>query len=315
MLRALGRLWPGCVMLVVLLAAATAGGAPADEATRLFREGRQAMHDRDYRTACAKFAASQELVAAAGTLLNLAVCLETVGRLADALARFREVAAMLPPGDARQPFAAEKIDGLEPRVPRLRLRPAADAPPETGVALDGVGVATAALGGELRVDPGKHVVEVRAPGYEDRRFHVELVEGDSTTIELALGPRAGLLDEGGVDTGPPSGPSPLLVGGLLVGGIGLVALVAGIATGALAIEKKNVVDEHCGPEICDSQEGVDAAADGAALSAASTATFVVGIVALGAGVTMVVLAATNDADEHVELRLGPGTAALSGVFR
>src|SRR5262249_46236771 len=66
------------------------GGAPSPEqaamAEKLFDEARQLMLGHTYDEACAKFAESERLDPAAGTLLNLAVCHEAQGRTATASA-------------------------------------------------------------------------------------------------------------------------------------------------------------------------------------------------------------------------------------
>ena len=46
---------------------ASGGAAPPTEGERLFREGRAAMQDKDYDTACARFAESQKKEPAPGT--------------------------------------------------------------------------------------------------------------------------------------------------------------------------------------------------------------------------------------------------------
>src|SRR5262249_26050543 len=70
-------------LAVVGLAAASAFGQPRDKkaADALFKEGRAAFDKGDYPTACAKFEASLVVDPAIGTLLNLAVCEEKIGKL------------------------------------------------------------------------------------------------------------------------------------------------------------------------------------------------------------------------------------------
>src|SRR5690349_9072722 len=68
---------------------AAAAPAIADESTAraaaLFKEGREAMVHGNAATACPKFAESQRLDPAAGTLRNLALCEEAIGELAKAV--------------------------------------------------------------------------------------------------------------------------------------------------------------------------------------------------------------------------------------
>ncbi len=127
-----------CRALALLLVTAVAAPAAADKrdpvaADALFRDARKAMTRGDFDTACAKLAESQRLDPAAGTAFNLADCEEKRGHLASALGRWRESIDLLRPGDARRKIATDRATALEPRVPKVALRLAADAPPGTRV--------------------------------------------------------------------------------------------------------------------------------------------------------------------------------------
>ena len=60
----------------------------------LFRQGRELMAQGRVADACGKFAESLRLDVALGTSLNLAVCLETQGRLASAWSEYNRAAAI-----------------------------------------------------------------------------------------------------------------------------------------------------------------------------------------------------------------------------
>ena len=66
---------------------AAAGNAAAAEA--LFNQAHAAMSAHDYDTACQRFAESNRLDPAVGTLLNLGVCEAARGRVATAWELFR----------------------------------------------------------------------------------------------------------------------------------------------------------------------------------------------------------------------------------
>jgi hypothetical protein len=284
---------PWIVVFGLLTSLGVAAPSTEDQqrATDLFKEGRAAMSAKDYDTACAKFAESQRLLPARGTLLNLAVCRETRGDLAQALEAYDAVIADLPPGDERSAFAQDKADALRSRVPALTLELSPDLPSETSVARDGVGLSSSDIGKTMRLDPGEHIIEVRVPGREDRRYHVRLVEGDDKKLVLEAGPLEGLMEKDVPSSAPADdrGMSPLMVGGIALGSLGVAAVVVGAVTGGLAIEKKSVVDRDCGPASCRTQEGIDAAASGSTLASVSTATFVIGGAAIATGVFLVLL--------------------------
>jgi hypothetical protein len=214
----------------------------------------------------------------------LALCQEGLGKLGQALNNYRIVIALLPSADERVPFAKEHADALEPRVPRLTLVLPPDAPPGATVVLDGEEVAPADLGVDDAVDPGAHEVALRAPGQEDLRFALKLAEGERRS--LVLRPRPA----------PPSAsasapaPLPLRTIGFVAGGVGVASLAASAVTGALVLDKKATVDASChGADVCETQEGVDAASAGSTLATISTITFLAGAVLAGAGVTLVLI--------------------------
>src|SRR6185436_984215 len=99
------------------VALAQAGDPAAAEA--LFAAGRAAFDAGDYDSACAKFAESQRLDPAAGTLTNLAACNERRGRLASAWENWREALSLLRSDDDRRPGVEKRMAELEARLPRL----------------------------------------------------------------------------------------------------------------------------------------------------------------------------------------------------
>src|SRR5882724_4149653 len=90
-------------------------------AEALFRQGRQAMEAKNYQEASQKFAESQRLDPAAGTLMNLATCEEKLGRLASAWQHWKEAIDALPANDDRVVFAQSRVEELEKKLPRLQV--------------------------------------------------------------------------------------------------------------------------------------------------------------------------------------------------
>lgn len=310
-----GFLTLGWLSLVLALSTPAAATDPDDEAraTALFKEGRAAMTAEDFETACARFAESQRLLPARGTLLNLAVCREKQGALAAALEAFEEVLLELPENDERRAFALEQAEGLRARVPVVTLARSDDLSASARITREGVELP---LDEPLRLDPGDHVIVVEMAGHQKRRYRLRLEEGEQETLTLEPGPSE--LPDGGADEEADDGLSPLVVAGVTASVLGGAALAVGAVTGGLAIDKKGVVDRDCGPATCTTQEGVDAAAEGATLASVSTATFIIGGAAIATGVILIVLGLDEEPGEGVAVTplVGPESAFLgiSGRF-
>jgi hypothetical protein len=315
-------------LLVALPAAGQGVGTDPAAAAALFREGRDAVKRGDYVTAYAKLDESYRLDPAVGTLLNLADCSEHIGKVATAWQLFRQAAERLGPDDNRLPAAKVRIASLAPRVPRLTIVLAPSAPPGTTVTRDAIALGAGSMGTELPIDPGKHVLVVTAPGRLPNRFEVQVGEGKSESVTVEPGAPAPDLPpdrgpKGAPGTVGPPGPAAgggvgtLRAAGFVVGGVGVVGLGVAIATGLILPGKKSIVDEHCGADkLCDA-EGYEAAQSGQTLSTVNTTMWVIGGIATGVGVALVI-AGGESAKPSTALRLttlpGGGVASIGGRF-
>jgi hypothetical protein len=136
-------------------------------ADALYRQARDLMAAGKLDEACPKFAESQRLDPATGTLLNLAACHERQGKLASAWLEYTDaiVASRLDRRQDRVDFATERAAVLEPKLSRLTLTLAHDADQTSlTLELDGASFGLAAIGAPTPVDPGKHTVRASAPG-------------------------------------------------------------------------------------------------------------------------------------------------------
>ena len=254
----------------------------------------------DFTAACPKFAESQRLDPAPGTLLNLADCEEHLGHLARAWDAWHEGIALLPRADERLPVARQRAQALESRLPRLLLRLAPNAPPATKLRCDDTEIGPASLGVALPVDPGLHVVHAEALGRAASSTEVTLSEGETRVMDVAPGPplppSAQAVPPPPI-AAPPPPPAPehghaatgVRVAGWVIGGVGLAGLGLGAATGVLTMSKKATVDVHCVPgKGCD-PVGYDAARSGQTLSVESNVSFAVGAALVVAGISLVLL--------------------------
>ncbi len=305
--------YTAAVCLAVLAPAASAQNADTGQAgvapsvaaaDALFREGRRLFDSGDFTGSREKFAESNRLDPAAGTLISLALSEQKLGMLASAWTHFKEAGDRLTEGDDRLPLVAKQIRELDPQVPRLTI--VLSQTPAAGVQIevDGVQLAGASSGVALPIDPGKHRVVVKAAGHAPFVKEVSLVKADRQRVEVRLTPeRAGKqVSEPApprlAPVGPPSPQAPPAggtdpggdeEGGQWLGwglvGLGAVGLVTGAVTGILVLQKKNVVDDpaHCDAQLRCDQVGQDAAAAGKTFSVISPVAFGVGALALGIG--------------------------------
>jgi hypothetical protein len=270
---------------------------PRAAADALFQEGRAALARGDFEAAASKFAESQRLDPAAGTLLNLATAETKIGKLSSAWSHARAALEALPDGDERIPIAKALFDDLDRRVPRLTIKPRS---PST-IRLDAVTISPAMLGVALPLDPGLHVVEV-GKGETQRRYEVALTEGQSLTLEVEPPP----------DQVPPSGDArrPLApVGWGLVAASGIVT-GAGLVAGVFALDRKSKQDAGCDARGCD-DAALRAASEGDRFATWSTIGVIGGVGLAAAGVAVLVFGPRESAPT---VAIGAQGLVVSGRF-
>jgi hypothetical protein len=155
-----------------------------EKADRLFSEGK-ALLSSNLLQACAKFDESlRENPAAIGTLLNVALCDEKLGRVASAVAKFSEARDRAKeqglPEHVRA--AEEHIAKLQPDVPHLAIK-LTEQLPETRVLIDDTIIALQAIG-DVAVDPGERVIVVSAPARLP--YRAKLVVGTAEHQEVVI---------------------------------------------------------------------------------------------------------------------------------
>jgi hypothetical protein len=222
----------------------------------------------------------------------LADCEERAGKLATALAHFQAARDRLRADDYRLPFTAERIGRLESRVPRLTI--VANASPSGATVLrDETPLGPASLGVALPVDPGVHLLVLRAPGRVEARREVTLREGESQTIDLIAGPvvaaapAAPTAQVAAKEDAAGPGASAQRTIGLSLGAAGLVGIGVGTVLGLMSKSTYDEARSHCpsGPSSC-TRDGVSGGDSAYAQANAATVAFVAGGALLGAGVTL-----------------------------
>ncbi len=312
-------------LALVLTLVVSAQGAAAQNAhdpaaaEALFSAARTDLANGNVREACRKFEESQRLDPAVGTVINLAACLEKLGRLASAWEKWQQARRLLNPADERNAVVIKRAKAIDQRVPRLTLRLTTDHPLSTTVLRDGVQLGPAALSVPLPVDPGLHVLVVRTPGHEDRRYEIDMREGQKRELVLEVGAekKSAPRETPGVEEAAPSEPPPSKepvsddlyrppVLGYVLLGAGAAAAVVGTVAGIGALNKKSEMDDDCstqgGQRVC-GPAGLDAADSGKTFATVSNIAFVVAAVGLGAGTYFTFFAQPQAGAESATLKL------------
>ena len=197
--------------------------------------GRARMKEGKYEEACAAFAESLRLERAVGTLYNIALCSEELGRTASAWSAYKAVAADPSSNADRARIAKEKAAALEPQLSRVRFV-FEQRVPELVVLVDGKPLGPVLLAEGVVVDPGSHKARAEASQHVPWESSFE-VRGNGERVQLFV-PTLKALP---VEAPRPLPSSPPEAGrtstpGWIVTGVGLLALGAGATTGILAAD-------------------------------------------------------------------------------
>lgn len=173
-------------VLAFVAAVPSLAHAQSADAQKLFDEGKALMKTHALDEACTKFEQSDKLDPGVGTELWLADCYERNGKLVAAYKQYsatEKLAVSLQ--DHRDAVAHKRASALLSKVSKLVVTLPAARPIE-GIELR-VDGAVAASGDAVVVDPGTHLVEASAPGYEHWESKV-LVGGDTATVGVVVEP-------------------------------------------------------------------------------------------------------------------------------
>jgi len=161
------------------LAAAQSASDTNTRADKLFKEGLNQRNAGDFDHACPMFEDSLKLLDRPNVRLNLADCYEQQGRTASARDEFLRAAQQADArGNAdRAAYARKRAKALEPKLAKLAISvPPASQLPGLAVRRDGTAVPSKEFGQAFPVDPGSHIVEASAPGYQAWSTHVDVTE-------------------------------------------------------------------------------------------------------------------------------------------
>jgi hypothetical protein len=278
--------------------------AAAGVAQALFEQAREDMRRGDAEAACPKLAESQRLDPSNGTLLNLVLCEEALGKVASAWLHARELFDVLSARDDRKPIAARELAALSPRVPKLTVRLPSASPPGVRVALDDVELVSSSLGVSVPIDPGTHRLVVRAAGRIDHVVAIAIGEAEQREVLAAPGPEAASPPASAAEDARSGAPTTARSASLhevppargvhrsdwgpwAAFGVAAAGLLASGVLGVLALDRRAAVLRECPAKRCDNASALDLAAEGQRLVAAAFGTLGVGLAGAGVGAYLV----------------------------
>ena len=193
--------------LAMLTAASAWAQTDADKATAraLAQEGMALKKGGKYDEALEKLQRAQGIFDAPTHLLLIAQCQVSLGKLVEGAETYRRLVRRKLGDDAPKAFrqaqqiASKELAAVQPRIPKLRIQLAPEGVRGYSVRIDGAQVPAAVVGVDRLANPGRHVVEVTAPGYAPAKVQLQLSEGQVLPVEIELEGDGG----GGVVASPP----------------------------------------------------------------------------------------------------------------
>lgn len=289
---ALGSLALSLLLSVAWPSSGAAQDVPAArtrEAEQLFTDGlRLAQQDR-WAEALELFRRSDAVVELPATVLNMGRCLLRLGRAREALGaveRFRRMGSSTPVLEA---MASEIESEGRGRLATLEL---AVVPEHAEVLLDGSPEHARGAVRRILLDPGDHQIAVSAEGHRAQRFRIHALPGERLTREVALQAAAAVLV-----VVSNVGSAAIVVDGAERGnGRATLELLPGrhrirvTADGHHALDRVVELDPGQRLELDAALEPVDR---GGGLLASPIFWIITGVVAVGAGVAVGVVAFTG----------------------
>lgn len=205
----------GCVAVVALgLCSANPASAQsaADKATarQLATQGIQQYQQGKNAEALDLLQKAEQLYDAPIHLIYIARAQAALGKLVEASETYRRLARIDLPAGAPQAFkdavsdAHKELPQLEPRIPSLRIDVIPSEAEGLKLKIDGEQLSSVVIGINRPTNPGRHLVEVVANGYESASSSVDLALGGKQTVSLRMKRKAGVaVSVGETEAGAP----------------------------------------------------------------------------------------------------------------
>ena len=271
--RRLRRLVSAAVVGVACAATASSALAQVPDkamAEKFFLEGRDLMKAGQTALACDRFEKSQRIEPRLGTLLNVATCHEQLGKTGSAWGEFIEAKEQAKAAKdlAREEFANEHANALEPRLSRVEVTLTGDAR-DVKVTLDGRTFDAALLGTPVPHRPRASTrSRASAPGRKTWTSELVLPPGPARTpvkvpplAPEAVAPIVAAPPPAPVVVAPaPAPPRPAdeskgwPTSAYVAFGVGAAGLVVGSVTGAISLAKTSSISSNCTDNLCGASE-------------------------------------------------------------
>jgi serine/threonine-protein kinase len=307
-------LFVSCLLVAALSVAGVhaAPGGESERALELYRQGRAHFLAKRYAEAIASLSQSIRLVESPNSALLLGHAYREQTRSVEAIEAYEKAEALakkrLDGGaeDYRPVLeeAAKWVAALRKDLCELLVR----APPGAEVRLDGVALTGGRDDGVHRIHrvwrvPGEVDVTAMLDGAPSTR-RVRLEQGAQARVDFEA-PRRPPPVTPPPPAAPEEGPSPLLVSGLVVGGVGLIGV--GLFAG-FAVRAQNADDELadlCGVR-CSTPKERAIADEGKRDLVIANVSLGVGAAAVATGAVLLIVEAATGRDDNAPARVGVG---------
>jgi len=270
---------------VALFTAKPAGAQPSDS-MQLFTEGSAMMEQGQFAEALPLLERAQKAQPGIGTMFNIAICHQKLGRLGTAYRKFREVEQLARASgkQARADAAHEKLAEIKARVPAFAI--ATSDPDEVTVRVDGDALRKDEWS-FYPIDPGEHRIEAIAAA--KKPWTATFPTPAEGKVEPITIPVLDVAKDTKVITVTKETTSGRRTLGFILGGVGLAGVVTASVTGILLISDHATTNEKCPNKVCRNpdgtvnEEGKDAVDRGRILLPVNAIAWGVAAVGLGAG--------------------------------
>lgn len=245
----------------------------------------------DLKGALKAYEAADAIMKVPTTGFEVAKAQSALGQLIEARETALRVTRIPPKPGEPPPFttARKNADALSnelgARIPSVQISVVNAEPGATpSVTIDNDNIPAAALAAPRKVNPGPHVVVVKAGSAEKREeFSIAERENKTVTVDLKPAPVATTTTDSGSSKGGTG--KVLMIGGFALGAIGIGV---GSVTGLMSISKTDELKPECPNNNCppNRADDVDSAQS---LGNISTVMFIVGAVGIGVGVVGLVM--------------------------